>query len=162
MATTFPTYLIKLKRLQNKALRIITKTSSNDRISQHYCRLQTLKLDDLYKFEVAELMHQFTHKKISDIFRQYFTYSNDNFKYAMIIYIFLNFPPTGHNDLSNMYLLKYGTTSAVVLNKFPTLNLHFFLSTIPFRKVLPTFTYVKSILPFFSYNDYVMIYNSVY
>ena len=62
-ATTFPTYLIKLKRLQNKAIRIITKTSPNDKISQHYCRLQVLKLDDLYKFEVAKLMHQFTHKK---------------------------------------------------------------------------------------------------
>ena len=32
-ATTFPTNLIKLKRLQNKAIRIITKTSPKDRIS---------------------------------------------------------------------------------------------------------------------------------
>ena len=62
-ATTFPTYLIKLIRLQNKAIRIITKTSPKDRISQHYCRLQILKLNDLYKFEVAKLMHQFTHNK---------------------------------------------------------------------------------------------------
>ena len=46
-ATTFPTYLIKLKRLQNKAIRIITKTSPKDGISLHYCRLQILKLDDL-------------------------------------------------------------------------------------------------------------------
>ena len=35
-ATTFPTYLVKLKRLQNKAMRIITKISPKDRISQHY------------------------------------------------------------------------------------------------------------------------------
>ena len=56
-APTFPTYLIKLKRLHNKAIRIITKTSPKDRISQHYCRLQILKLDDLYKFKVAKLMH---------------------------------------------------------------------------------------------------------
>ena len=34
-ATTFPTYLIKLKRFQNKDIRIITKTSPKDRISQH-------------------------------------------------------------------------------------------------------------------------------
>ena len=81
-ARAFPTYLIKLKRLQNKAIRIVTKTSSNDRISRHYCRLKILKLDDLYKFERAKLMHQFTHKKIPDIFCQYFTYSNDIFKYA--------------------------------------------------------------------------------
>ena len=37
-ATNFPTYLIKLKRLQNKAIRIITKTSPKDRISQPYSR----------------------------------------------------------------------------------------------------------------------------
>ena len=61
--TTFPTYSIKLKRLQNKAIRIITNTSPKDRIFPHYCRLQILKLDDLYKFEGAKLMHQFTHKK---------------------------------------------------------------------------------------------------
>ena len=80
-STTFPTDLIRLKRLQNKAIRIITKTSPKDRISQHYCRLQILKLDDLYKFEVAKLMHHFTRKKKTDIFCQYFTYSNDIFKY---------------------------------------------------------------------------------
>ena len=62
-ATTFPTYVIKLKRLQNKAICIITKTSPKDRISPHYCRLQILKLDDLYKFEVAKLMRQFTPPK---------------------------------------------------------------------------------------------------
>ena len=67
-ATAFPTYLIMLKRLQNKAISIITKTSPKDRISQHYCRLQILKLDNLYKFEVAKLIYQFTHKKIPDIF----------------------------------------------------------------------------------------------
>ena len=78
-ATTFPTYQIKLKRLQNKAIRNITKTSPKVRISEHYCSLQILKLDDLYKFEVARLMHQFTHKKIPFVFCQYFTYSNDNF-----------------------------------------------------------------------------------
>ena len=81
-ATTFPTYLIKLKRLLNKAIRIVTKTSPKDRISRHYCRLQILKFDDLYKFEVAKLMHQFTHKKIPDIFCKYFISSNDILKYS--------------------------------------------------------------------------------
>ena len=97
-ATTFPTYLIKLKRLQNKAIPIITKTSPEDRISQHYCRLQILQLDDLYKFEVAKLMHQFTYKKISDIFCQYFTYSNDIVKYS-----------TGNSANYNLYLPQFSS-----------------------------------------------------
>ena len=105
-AKIFPTYLIKLKRLQNKAVRITTKTSSKDRISQHYCRLKILKLDDLYKFEVAGLMHQFTHKKTPDIFSQFFTYmiflNTQLVLLLIIIYIFRNFPPTGHNGLLNM------------------------------------------------------------
>ena len=88
-ATTFPTYLIKLKRLQNKAIQIITKTSPKDRISQHYCRLQILKLDNLYKFEVAKMMHQFTHNKIPNIFCQHFTYSNDSFRLHIYIYIYI-------------------------------------------------------------------------
>ena len=78
-AATFSTYLIKMKRLQNKATRISTKTSPKDRISLQYCRLQILKLDDLYKFEVAKLMHQFIYKKnaryippIFFIFQRYF------------------------------------------------------------------------------------------
>ena len=54
------------------------------------------------------------------------------------IYILRNFPPLGRNDL-----LRYVTTSPVVLNNFLTLNLNFF-QTIPIRKVLITFTYIKS------------------
>ena len=44
-----------------------------------------------------------------------------------IIHIFRNFAPTGHNDLLNMSVLKYGTTFPVVSSNFPTLNLNFFL-----------------------------------
>ena len=107
-ATTFPTYLIKLKRLQNKAIRIITKTSPKDRISQHYCRLQILKLDDLYKFEVAKLMHQFTHKKKKQMYSANILHIPMIFLNTqlvirlIIIFIFRNFPPTGHNGLLNM------------------------------------------------------------
>ena len=130
-ATTFPIYLIKLKRLQNKAISIISKTSPKDRISQHYCRLQILKLDELYKFEVAELMHQFTHKKkqiySANILHIPMVFLNTQLVIRLIIiFIFRNFPPTGHNDLLNMLVLKYRTTSPVILNNFPTLNLNIF------------------------------------
>ena len=106
-AKTFSTYLIKLKRLQNKAIRIITKTSSKDKISQHYCRLQILKLDDLCKFEVVKLMHQFTHKKkqmyFANILHISMIFLNTQLVIRLIIiFIFRSFPPTGHNDLLNM------------------------------------------------------------
>ena len=47
-ASTYLTYLTKLKRLQNKALRIISKTSIRDRITPQYHQSEILKLEDLY------------------------------------------------------------------------------------------------------------------
>ena len=127
-ATTFPTYLIKLKRLQSKGIRIITKIFPMDRISQHYCRLQILKLDDLYKFEVAKLMHQFTHKKIPDIFCQYFTYSNDIFKYS-----------TRNSANYNLYFLQFSSDRAKRSIKYVSVKI---LNNIPSRS--KQFSYPKS------------------
>ena len=42
-AITFPLYLIKQKSLQNKAIKIISKISSKNRISEHYCCSQNIK-----------------------------------------------------------------------------------------------------------------------
>ena len=58
---TYKSYLIKLKRLQNKALRIISKTKIRGRIPPQYYKYEILKLEDLYNFEIAKLMYQFTH-----------------------------------------------------------------------------------------------------
>ena len=76
-ASTHNTYLSKLKRLQNKAVRIISRTSIKDRITPNYHRLEILKLDDLYTLEIAKLMYQFTQNKFPDTFDHYFTYSSD-------------------------------------------------------------------------------------
>ena len=76
-ASTYNTYLSKLKRLQNKAVRIISRTSIKDRITPNYHRLEILKLDDLYTLEIAKLMYQFTQNKLPDTFDHYFTYSSD-------------------------------------------------------------------------------------
>ena len=52
MGFNLNTYLSKLKRLQNKAVRIISRTSIKDRIAPNYHRLEILKLDDLYTLEI--------------------------------------------------------------------------------------------------------------
>ena len=67
----------KLKRLQNKAVGIISKTSIKNRITPNYHRLEILKLDDLYTLEIAKLMYQFTQNKLLDTIDHYFTYSSD-------------------------------------------------------------------------------------
>ena len=61
-ASKHKTYLTKLHRLQNKALRIISKTCIRDSISSQYHRFKVLNIDDLFTFENAKIMRQFTHK----------------------------------------------------------------------------------------------------
>ena len=56
---TYKSYLMKLKRLQNKALRIISKTKIRGKISPQYYKYEILKLEDLYNFEIAKLMYQY-------------------------------------------------------------------------------------------------------
>ena len=62
-ASTHKTLLTKLQRLQNKALRIISKTRNKDSISQQNYKFKVLKIEDLFTFEIAKIVHQFTHKK---------------------------------------------------------------------------------------------------
>ena len=92
---------------QAKVIQIITKTAPKDRIFQYHCRLQILKLDDLYKFKVTKLMHQFTHKKYqiysTNILHIPMIFLNTQLVILLIIlYIFRNFLSTGHDDLLNM------------------------------------------------------------
>ena len=51
---SYKTYLNKLEKLQNKALRIIFKTPLRDPITPLYRRSGILKLNDLFDFEVAK------------------------------------------------------------------------------------------------------------
>ena len=64
--STYKTNLTKLKKLQNKAIKIITNTCPHIRVTPHYYRLEILKLNDLYQFELAKLMYyQFIHNKLT-------------------------------------------------------------------------------------------------
>ena len=62
-ASTYKTYLNKSEKLQNKALGIIFKTPLRDPITPFYRRSRILKLNDLFNFEVAKLMHQIVQQK---------------------------------------------------------------------------------------------------
>ena len=104
-ASTYNTYLSKLKRLQNKAVRIISRTSIKDRITPNYHRLEILKLDDLYTLEIAKLMYQFTQNKLPDSFDHYSTYSSDVSKHC-----------TRHVSQEDHIFLNQFATSRIALN----------------------------------------------
>ena len=53
-----PTYLTKLQRVQNKAIHIITNNELRASINPCLFKSVILKVLELYKFEIAKLMHQ--------------------------------------------------------------------------------------------------------
>ena len=55
--STFSSYLAKLQRLQNKAIRIISNSFSSS-ITPQFHKLGILKIHDLYTYEISKLMHQ--------------------------------------------------------------------------------------------------------
>ena len=60
-ASTIDTYLNKLRKLQNRTIRKITKSKIKDRITPQYVHLGILKLKDLYSFEMAKFIYQYVH-----------------------------------------------------------------------------------------------------
>ena len=62
--STFKTYLEKLSVLQNKTLRIVAGGNWLNNTTKCYAKLNILKLDDLYKFEIATLMQQLVKNKL--------------------------------------------------------------------------------------------------
>ena len=55
---TYSTYLAKLQRLQNKAIRIISDCNYRSPITPHFYKLDILKIADQYTFEAGKMMYQ--------------------------------------------------------------------------------------------------------
>ena len=75
-ASTYQTYLTKLRKLQNKAVKILAK--AHPRESPWYHKLNILKLDNLYQSEIAKSMYQYIHNKLPHCFCNYFANLSDS------------------------------------------------------------------------------------
>ena len=73
----YPTYLQKLKSLQNRAIRTIVRAHFRDSVNLYYFQLKILQSNDLSKFEVAKFVYGFLYNKIPNSFRKYFCKTND-------------------------------------------------------------------------------------
>ena len=80
-ASTCQTYLLKLKRLQNKVIRIIAKAPLKSKLTPQYKKYQILKLEDLYLLEIGKIMYLFSHNKLPTPFCHYFYYSANSYSY---------------------------------------------------------------------------------
>ena len=72
---TYPTYRCKLITLQNKALRIVTKSGWYQNVLPLYQKFNLLNLQNLYKFETAKFIHNQINQRLSPNFNtcNYFT-----------------------------------------------------------------------------------------
>jgi len=76
MGVNLQTYLIKLQRLQNKTIRIISKSPIQKSITPQCYRFKILKVN-------AKLIHQFTNKNALKNFDNYFTCSSNVSDYCI-------------------------------------------------------------------------------
>ena len=70
--STYPIYLTKLQQLQNKAIRIISKSCIKTPITSQFFKLSVLKIHELSEFEIAKLMHQHSRGMLPSIFYSFF------------------------------------------------------------------------------------------
>ena len=71
---TYDNHLKRLIILQNNAVRIVASGQWHDHVTPFYHRLQNiLNLKDLYKYEVAKLMHKNLRKKLPNCQNCHFT-----------------------------------------------------------------------------------------
>ena len=76
-AATYDTYLNKLRKLQNKAIRTVTKSNIKDRITPRYRHLGILILYDLYMYEIAKFMYQYVHNMLPSQFNNHFSFTHN-------------------------------------------------------------------------------------
>jgi len=126
-------YHDKLRKLQIKAIRIISKNPLRDRITPCYQKLKVLKLDELYKFEIGKLIYthkmfpylfQDTHKMLPDLFQDYFSDSTSTHSYTICdmhpktLCLFPVILPQEINNLSNV-LVPLDNISAIRQYSYP-------------------------------------------
>ena len=70
---TYSTYLSKFITLQNKALRIVTKSGWYQNVLPLYQKFNLLNLQNLRKFETAKFIHNQINQRLSPNFNNYFT-----------------------------------------------------------------------------------------
>ena len=71
-ASTYPTYLKRLQVLQNMAIRIISGIQPRESITKHYFSLKILKIEELYHFETAKIMHKASTNSLPSSLNLYF------------------------------------------------------------------------------------------
>ena len=122
-------YTHKVKMLQNKVIRIMTKTSKCEPISPQYDNLKILKLDDLYHYERAQLMYQYVHKMLPTHFGNYFTNVFNVHTHSTRNYSSKAISIPRYSTTRSQKSFKYRYVGAKIWNEIPQL-----IKQLPFNK----------------------------
>ena len=57
--STYPTYMFKLLTLQNETIELICDRKKSDHVTPYYSKVNILKLQESYKYEVPNLLFGF-------------------------------------------------------------------------------------------------------
>ena len=77
--TTYPTYLLKLNRIQNKAIRTVAGITGKawcESVSPLYSKLGILPLEQLAKYVISKFVYNHRKKSLPPVFDNYFTPAN--------------------------------------------------------------------------------------
>ena len=59
---TFPSYLKRLKTLQNRAIKIVASCHYRERAHSFYRQFKLLQVDDLWKYKIGKFVHYLQQK----------------------------------------------------------------------------------------------------
>ena len=69
---TYPTYIKRLKSLQNRAIRAVARCHYRDEVKLFCNQFKILQIDELLKYEIAKFVHSNITNKTPNLFRNYF------------------------------------------------------------------------------------------
>ena len=75
---TYPTYIERLKSLQNRAIRAVARCHYRGEVKLFYNQFKILQIDDLFKYEIAKFVHCNITNKSLNSFRNYFCKSAEH------------------------------------------------------------------------------------
>ena len=96
---TYPTYIKRLKSLQNGAIRAVARYHYRDQVKLFYDQFRILQIDDLLKYEIAKFVHCNITNKTPNSFRYYFCKTAE---YSSRV-------TRQSSDYSNLYIPRYRT-----------------------------------------------------
>ena len=105
---TYPTYIKRLKSLQNRAIRVVARCHYRDEVTLFYNQLRILQIDDLLKYEIAKFVHCNLTNKTLNSFRNYFCKTAEHPSRVT----------RQSSDNSNLYIPRYRTNKLQRCTKY--------------------------------------------